>query len=68
MTAASALLVARYTLSEEIGEEVFPDKLQETVDHYMEDLITCIAALDTMFKKSPNNPQKAIYEKYKSEM
>ncbi|KAL0273263.1 UNVERIFIED_CONTAM: hypothetical protein PYX00_005976 [Menopon gallinae] len=68
VTAASALLVARYTLSEEIGEEVFPEKLQEAMDHHIEDLITCIAAIDKMYKKSPNNPQRAINEKYKSEM
>ncbi|KAK6625836.1 hypothetical protein RUM43_006135 [Polyplax serrata] len=64
--AASALCVARYTLLDEAGEEIFPSKLQETVDHHIEDLIDCISALDNTFRKASSIPQKAIQEKYKS--
>lgn len=64
--AASALCVARYTLLDESGQEIFPDKLQETVDHHIEDLIDCISALDNTFRKASTIPQKAIQEKYKS--
>jgi len=63
--AASALIVARYTLLD--SEEIFPDKLQEVVDHHIEDLIDCISALDATFRKSQSIAQKAIFEKYKSD-
>lgn len=63
--AASALCVARYTLLD--NEEIFPDKLQEIVDHHIEDLIDCISALDNTFRKSQTIPQKAIQEKYKTD-
>lgn len=63
--AASALIIARYTLLD--NEEIFPDKLQEVVDHHIEDLIDCISALDATFKKSQTISQKAIQEKYKSD-
>ncbi|EEB09943.1 G2/mitotic-specific cyclin-A, putative [Pediculus humanus corporis] len=63
--AASALCVARYTLLDET-EEIFPVKLQEVVDHHVEDLIDCISAVDNTFRKASSIPQKAIQEKYKS--
>ncbi|KAG7204794.1 hypothetical protein KM043_005201 [Ampulex compressa] len=60
--AASAVVLARHTLQ----EEIWPHELELSTGYSLKDLKVCVNCLNNTFRHAPNFQQQAIQEKYKS--